>query len=108
MRQITSATKTPGGQLERKKRRRPRLLRRILFYLGIFGPGLIAANAGNDAGGIATYSSMGARLHHFAAAGTPPLARPNHGGLYGSIIRTLSWVRFIFLRRPLAGEGWWG
>ena len=28
--------------------------------LAIFGPGLIAASAGNDAGGIATYSSVGA------------------------------------------------
>ncbi|MCL5263959.1 MAG: Nramp family divalent metal transporter [Chloroflexi bacterium] len=33
---------------------------RILVYLTIMGPGLIAANAGNDAGGIATYSSAGA------------------------------------------------
>ena len=29
--------------------------------LGLLGPGLIAANAGNDAGGIATYSSIGAK-----------------------------------------------
>jgi NRAMP (natural resistance-associated macrophage protein)-like metal ion transporter len=29
--------------------------------LGILGPGLIAANAGNDAGAIATYGSVGAR-----------------------------------------------
>jgi Mn2+/Fe2+ NRAMP family transporter len=29
--------------------------------LAILGPGLIAANAGNDAGGIATYSSVGAK-----------------------------------------------
>ena len=29
--------------------------------LAVLGPGLIAANAGNDAGGIATYSSVGAR-----------------------------------------------
>jgi NRAMP (natural resistance-associated macrophage protein)-like metal ion transporter len=43
-------------------RRRPRAASRILFYLGIFGPGLIAANAGNDPGGIATYSSMGAQF----------------------------------------------
>ncbi len=35
---------------------RPRLLR----YLAYLGPGLVAANAGNDAGGIATYSSIGA------------------------------------------------
>src|SRR5437764_6650144 len=31
-----------------------------LAYLFALGPGLIAANAGNDAGGIATYSSVGA------------------------------------------------
>jgi NRAMP (natural resistance-associated macrophage protein)-like metal ion transporter len=33
---------------------------RFLTYLAILGPGLIAANAGNDASGIATYSSAGA------------------------------------------------
>ncbi len=48
--------------MPRHMRRRSRLLRRVLFYLGIFGPGLIAANAGNDPGGIATYSSMGAQF----------------------------------------------
>ncbi len=36
--------------------RRPRLL----AYLAILGPGVITANAGNDAGGIATYASVGA------------------------------------------------
>jgi Mn2+/Fe2+ NRAMP family transporter len=29
--------------------------------MGLLGPGLIAANAGNDAGGIATYSEVGAK-----------------------------------------------
>jgi Mn2+/Fe2+ NRAMP family transporter len=33
---------------------------RFFAYLAILGPGIIAANAGNDAGGIATYSSAGA------------------------------------------------
>jgi NRAMP (natural resistance-associated macrophage protein)-like metal ion transporter len=33
---------------------------RFLAYLAILGPGIIAANAGNDASGIATYSSVGA------------------------------------------------
>jgi NRAMP (natural resistance-associated macrophage protein)-like metal ion transporter len=33
---------------------------RILAYLAILGPGVIAANAGNDAGGIATYAQTGA------------------------------------------------
>lgn len=35
-------------------------LRGVLSVLGILGPGIIAVNAGNDAGGIATYSSVGA------------------------------------------------
>jgi NRAMP (natural resistance-associated macrophage protein)-like metal ion transporter len=34
---------------------------RIFAILGLLGPGLIAANAGNDAGGIATYASVGAK-----------------------------------------------
>ena len=34
---------------------------RVLVFLGLLGPGLIAANAGNDAGGVATYSSVGAK-----------------------------------------------
>ena len=33
---------------------------RYFAYIAILGPGIIAANAGNDAGGIATYSSAGA------------------------------------------------
>ena len=32
----------------------------FLAYLAILGPGMIAASAGNDAGGIATYASVGA------------------------------------------------
>lgn len=32
----------------------------LFTALAVFGPGLIAANAGNDAGGIATYASAGA------------------------------------------------
>jgi Mn2+/Fe2+ NRAMP family transporter len=34
--------------------------RRMLGYLAILGPGMIAASAGNDAGGIATFASVGA------------------------------------------------
>ncbi|HEX2938102.1 MAG TPA: Nramp family divalent metal transporter [Ruminiclostridium sp.] len=34
--------------------------RGILSVLGILGPGIIAVNAGNDAGGITTYSTVGA------------------------------------------------
>ncbi|MEW2247833.1 divalent metal cation transporter [Streptomyces sp. NPDC006975] len=39
----------------------PRWRRRLVTALAIAGPGLIAANAGNDAGGIATYASAGAQ-----------------------------------------------
>src|SRR5215470_6725999 len=34
--------------------------KRLLPYLAILGPGMITANAGNDAGGIATFASVGA------------------------------------------------
>ena len=39
----------------------------LFAFLGLLGPGLIAANAGNDAGGIATYSSVGAKYGYSAA-----------------------------------------
>jgi Mn2+/Fe2+ NRAMP family transporter len=45
----------PGAE----KRGRSRW-RRIMPYLLALGPGLLAASAGNDAGGIATYASAGA------------------------------------------------
>ena len=34
----------------------------ILLWLAVLGPGLIATSAGNDAGGIATYSQAGAKF----------------------------------------------
>jgi Mn2+/Fe2+ NRAMP family transporter len=40
---------------------RPRRPPRALALLALVGPGLIAANAGNDAGGVATYATDGAR-----------------------------------------------
>src|SRR5258705_12572008 len=36
--------------------------KRLLAYLAILGPGMITANAGNDAGGIATFASVGAEF----------------------------------------------
>jgi Mn2+/Fe2+ NRAMP family transporter len=39
-----------------------RWLKRALGFLAVAGPGLIAANAGNDAGGIITYASAGAQF----------------------------------------------
>lgn len=40
------------------RRKRPKWV----LYLTLLGPGLIAANAGNDAGGIATYASAGSEF----------------------------------------------
>jgi NRAMP (natural resistance-associated macrophage protein)-like metal ion transporter len=57
MRRIRSATRGRPRLPARLNRRRAR----IFAALGLLGPGLIAANAGNDAGGIATYSSVGAK-----------------------------------------------
>jgi NRAMP (natural resistance-associated macrophage protein)-like metal ion transporter len=34
----------------------------LIAYLAVIGPGMVAANAGNDAGGIATYSTAGAEF----------------------------------------------
>ena len=52
------------GRAEQKKQARPpfrfRRFSPLFRLLAILGPGLIAANAGNDAGGVATYSSAGA------------------------------------------------
>lgn len=42
--------------------RRPTPWKRIAAVAAIAGPGLIAANAGNDAGGIATYASAGSQF----------------------------------------------
>ena len=39
-----------------------RWLKRAIGFLAVAGPGLIAANAGNDAGGIITYANAGAQF----------------------------------------------
>ena len=54
------------ASLRRPLRGRPRTPRKrpsapLFALLAVLGPGLIAANAGNDAGGIATYSQVGAQ-----------------------------------------------
>src|SRR3974377_1023944 len=54
-------------RMPRRPRARPRLRPRnrltlkLVALLGFLGPGIVAANAGNDAGGIATYASAGAK-----------------------------------------------
>jgi Mn2+/Fe2+ NRAMP family transporter len=57
MRRIRSAARGRPRLPARLSSRRAR----IVGVLGLLGPGLIAANAGNDAGGIATYASAGAK-----------------------------------------------
>jgi Mn2+/Fe2+ NRAMP family transporter len=44
------------------KARRPNLIRMLLLFLAIVGPGMITANIDNDAGGIATYSLAGSQF----------------------------------------------
>ncbi|GAC1363738.1 MAG: Nramp family divalent metal transporter [Actinomycetota bacterium] len=51
---------TDTGQRQSLTPSRPR--RRMRRYLLILGPGVIAASAGNDAGGIVTYASAGAQF----------------------------------------------
>jgi Mn2+/Fe2+ NRAMP family transporter len=59
-----AAVKAAGRRLLRRGGRRVKdtvtRRRRYLGYLAILGPGMIAASAGNDAGGIATFASVGA------------------------------------------------
>src|SRR5581483_6221306 len=58
------------ARLPRLPRGRPRLRPRnavtvkLVALLAFLGPGLVAANAGNDAGGIATYASIGAKYQY--------------------------------------------
>jgi NRAMP (natural resistance-associated macrophage protein)-like metal ion transporter len=56
------AKETDAGAGSERRRRRPRTwIVRLVAPLAILGPGLIAANASNDAGGVAAYASVGAR-----------------------------------------------
>jgi NRAMP (natural resistance-associated macrophage protein)-like metal ion transporter len=61
---VPAALRRAGSLLRDRPRlhaRFPPGRRRLLAVVGLLGPGLIAANAGNDAGGVATYSQVGAR-----------------------------------------------
>jgi Mn2+/Fe2+ NRAMP family transporter len=62
-RSVPALLEWPRRALRGRPRLRPRsrLATRLLLVLSFLGPGLIAANAGNDAGGIATYASVGAK-----------------------------------------------
>ena len=53
---------TPVVGQHRSKRARRRWIAGAAAVLGMFGPGLIAANAGNDAGGVLTYANAGSQF----------------------------------------------
>lgn len=61
---------------QRRDRRRagPRRFAGVWRYLAVIGPGIIVANAGNDAGGVFTYSNTGAKYgYHLLWAFLPIL-----------------------------------
>ena len=62
-RSVSALRELPRRALRGRSRLRPRsrLATRLILVFSFLGPGLIAANAGNDAGGIATYASVGAK-----------------------------------------------
>src|ERR1700736_6394664 len=62
-RPVSALLGLPSRALRGRPRLRPRsrLTNKLLLVFAALGPGLIAANAGNDAGGIATYASVGAK-----------------------------------------------
>ena len=62
MKTVAAEIDEPGADPGVGHRPMPKLSRRrrFLTYLAWAGPGIIAANAGNDAGGIVTYASAGA------------------------------------------------
>jgi hypothetical protein len=64
-RPVSALLELPRRALRGRPRLRPRsrLTTKLLLVLAALGPGLIAANAGNDAGGIATYASVGGLAH---------------------------------------------
>lgn len=59
-----AAVRAAGRRLMRRgaqgMRRTVARRKRLLAWVAILGPGMITANAGNDAGGIATFASVGA------------------------------------------------
>jgi len=61
-----AAVRSAGRRLLRRSARGVRHTvarrKRLFAYLAILGPGMITANAGNDAGGIATFASVGAEF----------------------------------------------
>jgi NRAMP (natural resistance-associated macrophage protein)-like metal ion transporter len=59
LRAVADRLRGAGGFTPRRMKVGP--LAPLFAMLAFLGPGIVAANAGNDAGGIATYSAVGAR-----------------------------------------------
>ena len=61
-----AAVRAAGRRLMRRGasgvRRTVARRKRLLMIISILGPGMVTANAGNDAGGIATFASLGAEF----------------------------------------------
>jgi Mn2+/Fe2+ NRAMP family transporter len=57
-----STVDMPAAGRDGRARKLPRWLKPLFGLLAVLGPGLISANAGNDAGGIITYASAGAQF----------------------------------------------
>ena len=49
------------AQRRERRRAQPRRFAGVWRYFAVIGPGIIVANAGNDAGGVFTYSNTGAK-----------------------------------------------
>src|ERR1044072_3592061 len=65
MQEPRAAFRAAGRRLMRRGARGVRKAapwKRLLAYIAILVPGMITANAGNDAGGIATFASVGAEF----------------------------------------------
>lgn len=61
---MTGLTAPPRSEPTERAPTRRRRSKMWLAYLAAIGPGVVAANAGNDAGGVVTYASAGAQFSY--------------------------------------------
>lgn len=73
-RQAARAVAIRAVPRRREPLRTSRRFSRLWKYLAILGPGLIVANAGNDAGGVFTYSDIGAKYGYSLLWAFVPIA----------------------------------
>jgi len=71
---LDSATTEPAVPSQSSPVRRTTWSRRLLFVAALLGPGFITASAGNDVGGIFTYSVAGAQFGYRAIWPLIPIA----------------------------------